>query len=789
MRGEQMSKKRSKAKLIAVLFLIVFIVLAILFYYFAAEPSSISSSTTAKPIYYNPSFHGVASSEGILFYNYSQDVIPYVLVSYNVHNVSKLYLNASLIPPFGIPSKVYILNTTNECYQCVSGSQFYSNIRSDISKYGLISAANISNISISNLNSISNFSVLIVSSGLIPSQLLESPNSSSNQSMLQMLLEKGVTIIYVGDTFSRGLLPGSVIEPLTAIPSYLATIPYKFNGTTSLYFNSPLAKFESGNLYGPLSYISQFNGTIIAFFNTPSSWKNASEEASDIANVVSNLFWVERISSSTIELNGSEIKNSSSIGVILSALNSSKLHSVLTAINNTVGIITAKAVSQSNNTVYSYMYFTPPSTLNGSISMPPYVVPGQTEPINLEIFTHSIIPISIEPHLSIYNQNMSLEYSVPLQFVQAYGNFTFLKYLTINLPPGNYIADLDGYSGNLYSQALFYIPPIKISLSSINVSNGTLVFVPFAAGRVLANINYSISMNGAYQSNGSTGAGIIVYKLPQGVTVPYGITTFRISMLSSQFEYNLNMPAPKVVINKQYIEIAIVSIVVLLMVTMVKAPNRDEFYIDIPSLPTQEKIDITIPVRDIIALFDKQNISYRWKFMPLSKSEIKAAISANIRYNNMPIGVTYNNVDQIIDQLVSLGYLVSVDGLYAPAEWVTKSGHDIEYLATFKKLRLYFVTHAYMFTDLDASNLADIVTTLHGERVYIVIYSKTSKFIKIPVYENQPTYIAFLNSFKLDEFKEALYSTYTPEAEQLKIYISSGIVHLISADAPQELGV
>ncbi|MGC8495976.1 MAG: hypothetical protein ACP5MX_02100 [Candidatus Micrarchaeia archaeon] len=783
------SKKKSKAKLIVALILLVVIAMGALFYYLASELSSISTSQPIKPgVYYKPSFQAMESSEGILFYNYSQDVAPYVLVSYNARNVSKLYLNVSLIASVGIPAKVYVLNTTNECYDCLSQSQFYSDIRSSIPKYGLISVSNISNISISNLNEISNYSVLIVSSGLIPSQFLGGLNSRSSESVLQMLMNKGVTIIYIGDTFSRELLPGSVIEPVTALPSYLATVPYKFNGTSHFYFNSPLAKFATGSVYGPLSYISQSNGTIIAFFNTPSSWHNASAEASDIAYAISKLFWLPRVSSGTEELQGSEIKNYSSIGVVLSVLNSSNLNSSLIMIKNTVGVITAEAVSQSNNAIYSYSYFESPSSINGSISMPPYVVPGQTEPITLEIFTHSVIPISIEPHLSIYNQNMSLEYAVPLQFVQAYGNFTFLKYLTINLPPGNYIASLQGYSGNLYSDALFFVPPINISLSSMNLSNGTLVFVPYAAGRVLQNINYSISMNGAYQSNGSTGTGTIVYKLPQGISVPYGVTTFKISMLSSQFQYKLNRVAPKVVINKQYIELAIVSIVVLLMVTMVKAPNRDEFYIDIPSLPVQDKVNITVPVRDILALFDKQNISYRWKFMPLSKSEIKAAISANIRYNNMPIGVTYNNVDQIVDQLVSLGYLVSADGLYAPSDWVTKSGHDIEYLATFKKLRLYFVTHAYMFTDLDSSNLADIVTTLHGERVYIVIYSKTSKFIKIPIYGNQPTYIAFLNSFKLDEFKEDLYSTYTPEAEQLKIYISSGVVHLISADAPEELG-
>ena len=76
--------------------------------------------------------------------------------------------------------------------------------------------------------------------------------------------------------------------------------------------------------------------------------------------------------------------------------------------------------------------------------------------------------------------------------------------------------------------------------------------------------------------------------------------------------------------------------------------------------------------------------------------------------------------------------IVGADDLYAPKAWIEQSGHDIEYLVTFKKLRLYLVTHAYLFTDMDTSSVADIVATLHNERKYIIIHSKAMKFSNIP---------------------------------------------------------
>jgi hypothetical protein len=175
--------------------------------------------------------------------------------------------------------------------------------------------------------------------------------------------------------------------------------------------------------------------------------------------------------------------------------------------------------------------------------------------------------------------------------------------------------------------------------------------------------------------------------------------------------------------------------------------------------------------------------------MPLSKNEVRMAIATNLRKNNMPINLTYNNVDVILSQLVEKNELASIDDLYAPKAWIDASKHDIEYLAVFKKLRLYFVSHALIFSDLDSSTVADMTIASHGEKIYIVIFSPTSRFKNIPVYSNSITYIAFINEDRLEEFKDSLYSNVSPDVEQLKLYISAGMIRLINVDNPDDIRV
>lgn len=217
----------------------------------------------------------------------------------------------------------------------------------------------------------------------------------------------------------------------------------------------------------------------------------------------------------------------------------------------------------------------------------------------------------------------------------------------------------------------------------------------------------------------------------------------------------------------------------------VKSPNRDEFYIDVPAMPKPNTVVLSLKPAIILDTFEKLNLYYHWKYMPLTSDEVKSAISSNIHYQNMPVSVTYNNVDVILNQMASLGYLVTGDGQYAPREWVERSGHDIEYLVTFKKLRLWFVTHTYMFTDINSSDVADMIITIKGEHAYVVIYSKTTKFKDLRIYPDVQTFIAFVNSEAMLRFKDILSSTFSAESEIMRMSVLSGQIKLIDADHPE----
>ncbi|MGC8647292.1 MAG: hypothetical protein ACP5SA_00525 [Candidatus Micrarchaeia archaeon] len=783
-----MASKHHTLKILIAVIAIVIVIFVALFWYILAELAKIPPTVVQSKLL-TPYTSAHVVSKSLLTYNYSK-IIPYILLSYNAENVTRLSFEGEIFA-FPPPYSLYILNVTNECYECGNETQFVRYLINDTLAYGQISSSNISNVSFSDLMSIKNFSVLVVPSGLLPEQLLGPINSTSGVTLLDYLLEKGIYIIYIGKNFSNILLPGSVVAPSSNLPYYLNTTPLAYKKKSEYYFNATTFNFSKGVEHGPLTYFTTYSGgAIVAFSNFLSSWKSPQEAAADVSKVISEDFWIPKASSASKTIN---VTSGSVSGVLgLPFFNATMMDTLsdykfLNYSTGRIVIVANFSNSKGTRLVYRTLFFTPPSSLNGTIGVPLNITPGYSTPFLMEIFTNSTVPMTIVPHLDIYTINMSKVYSVPFPAIKAFGNFSFIKYLSLYIPPGSYIAELLGYSNNLYASAFFSISPIKIGLAGANFQNNSYSLYVESGGKPLYGINYSVSLNGLYPSNGVISGGIINYTLPKGAPEEYGNLNFKISMLGSNFTFLFLHPAPKIIVNKKYIEIGIVLAITLILIVGVKEPNRDEFYIDVPSLPSREKVNVQIPANEMLSMFDKLNVKYHWKFMPLSISEIKSAISENIRYNNMPIGVTYSNVEAIVNELMARGSIVGMDGLYAPKEWIEKSGHDIEYLATFKKIRLYLMTHGYIFTDIDSSNLADIVATVHGERTYIVIYSKTSRFLKVPVYKDQITYIAFINSFRLEEFKSTLYSSYTPEAERLKIYISSESVRLMDSDAPEEV--
>ena len=443
-----------------------------------------------------------------------------------------------------------------------------------------------------------------------------------------------------------------------------------------------------------------------------------------------------------------------------------------------------------SNSVYRYIITKPSLFYNGSFGIANSIVTNETVPLTFNIVTHSPVPINIQPHLTIYTLNSTQIYTTPLPFIHnVSNNFTFiLPYQRLVLPPGQpYIIKLQSFQSTEYSAAFFNVSPILLNLIYANVTGDQFVFAINSNRQPITNLPYSMELNGQYPSNGVIKNGSITYGVAKGTPTIIGELNFTLTVSNTKFYYITYYNPLPFGISTQYIEVGVVIVLMLVMIIFVRAPNRDEFYVDVPSLPEEKKIAISLKPKDIVGVFDRLNLSYHWKYMPLSKAEIKSAIANYIKYNNIPVGLTYSNIERLLDQLTVNNYLVTADNLYAPTQWQQQSKHDIEYLATFKKLRLWFVTHAYIFSDLDTSDHADMVATLHSERKYVIIFSKTSKFQKIPIYTGSKTYVAFLNAYRLDEFKNDLFNASTPEAEELKMYIAADYVKLIDSDNPEGL--
>jgi hypothetical protein len=789
-----------KRLLIAVAIVAIIGVSALILYFYFGFVSILRGQSHPAVMLPAPRISASIVSQDVLSHNDLKELVPYVLIGYFSSNATRITANVSLFkyPP---PRRTFILNISNECFNCGNTAAIGAALAVDLERYGLIlGPGNLSTISPSNVRALPPNSILIILNGLLPSSLLNT-NGSSNISSLTYLLNEHTSIIYVGQDFSRMLLPDSIVTPtpLSMRAAYLSTmstriLPNSNPANNSFYFGRGTFVFVDGSNYSTASYANIYNGSIFAFANTPDSWP-ANQSGADIAKAVRGLFWLPRYAYGTTTITLPTAASSGSrFGVVLDAMHAQTGNAFVAAASQRGSIraaISANATypSGTSNNTYQYLFSKPRLYQNGTVVIQNYTLTNQSIPIIFTVYTGLSTPTNITPSITIYTTNLSVVDELPLPYMHNVpSNFTFLNYSRLALPPGRqYIIKLHDFSGTEFGAALFNVSPALLSPINQNLTNGSFVFSVTSQKLPLTNINYSISLNNLYSESGTIKNGFLEYYLPKGTPEVHGNLNFTLNIMGSKSYFTEQYYPVPFGINEQYIEIAAVAVIMLLMIVLVKAPNRDEFYIDVPNLPEEKKIPIKLKPADVVGIFDKLNAQYHWKYMPLSKAEIKSAISTYIKVNNISVALTYNNIDRIIDLLTANKYLITADELYAPSGWADQSKHDVEYLAIFKKLRIYLVTHAYAFTDLDTSQNADIVATLRNDKKYIVIYSKTDKFQKVPIYTGSKTYIVFLNSYKLEEFKDRLYDSSTMQAEELKMYIGAGYVKLVDADNPDPM--
>ncbi len=769
---------------------VVAILLIVFFAYIALTLRSAANATSTIPSSATPQLSVFLIGKGQLWYNSATNLLPYSEISYKSSNLTTIYVNSTLFtqPP---PQNVYVLNVSGSCYNCAPLQSVITDLNQDLHSYDVIpSQSNLLLVSIQNVTTIPNDSALVVLSGAIPLSFL-SPYGNSTAPLIEQLLNKGIDIVYVGRDFSVAT-SGSILVPVpsSSIPPWMAY------GTTSTNYNSAgfyltqrLFYLFNGTSYGPLSYVSYSKGSLLVFPAYLTSWKNASDSAADISKALSQLFWLPGYAHGSTELSVPAANASGIFGFAMlqtapsynytDAPHIAQAYAKVLAYNNAT-------YSLGSDNLYRAISYTITPTINGTVSIPDKIIPGTQQSALITVYTGSKNVATQRLHMVIYDLNMTEVQSLPLTTFNASGNYTFIKPLYFELPPGSYVAEVQGFYNRIFGAALFNITPISISLERANFTSKTFLLGLSSDGQGLVGINYTINVNGLYPSSGSLANGTILYSLPSGAATPTGKINFNINMLGKNFTYATTNTPPPISGFSQYIELVVVIVIAAVLMVAVKAPNRDEFYIDVSSAMEQKKAPIKIKATELLSVFDKLNLHNHWKFMPISVNEVRLAITSNIRHDNMAVSLTYNNVERMLDAMVSAGQLVVVDGLHAPKSWMAMSGHDIEYLAAFKKMRVWLVAHAFPFNDIDLSDKADIVATVHNEMVYMVIYSKTSKFQRVPVVDKIRTYLVFLNEQRLEDFQDYMHGATGARVEQLRIYMSTGKLELINADNPEK---
>ncbi len=789
-----MNKKIAILILVAVM-AIIFIGL---FVYLASLFAQIKPPVAPVLKYIAPSENVYLTGQNLLFYNYSYDMMPYTLLDYAASNVTGLYINESLLqksPPSY--NNIYVLNYTDDCLSCSNPNSEVNYIARDLIKYNIIS--NYSQVEVvhaSQVASIPNNSILLIINGRLPTSMMDNYSLSennpqlarfyneSNTTILGYALMKGLSVIYVGEDFSKLVGPGDIVVSNSRMPSYLSTSGVspiaKVNG---FYFTNRTFVFNNGKTYGPVSYTNVYNGTIIAFSNYLNSWPNLNDSAYDIAKSISQLYWIPDYVSGTGTVNvGFNNVVSGSQGIFLNSSPISYSYSFINKLNS--GVIRIVAYTNDtygfgNGSIYNYLTYKPSYKIYGKLGIQNDVVAGSTDPVSMEIFTGSSSNVNIVPHLSIYYTNMTKFKDIYLTSFEASGNFSLIQYKTFTLPPGQYIAILKNDLDFDYASALFTVPPISITMSP-HFTKNVFIFTVYSQGKPISGIPYSINLDGKYTENGTIENGVINYTLPKTAPKLTTKSTFNLNMLSTDFTSTATPPVFH--INSEYIEAGIVFLVAFIVIVFVHPAPRDEFYIDISNLPVAKKQDVRLKDVDLIGAFDKLNTYYHWRYMPLTVKEFRTAVSNYIRVNNIPVNLTLNNINTLLTQLVEKGELLTIRNLYAPKSWITLSNHDIAYLAIFKELRMFMISHAITFTDLDANENADMVIAMKDQKANIIIYSKTSKFKEISITPGIKTFIVFLNEEEMSRFKETVYNLSSYDMDLFRIYLSSGLLKLVDLD-------
>ena len=609
-----------------------------------------------------------------------------------------------------VPNSVFMLRSNR--YQAESYPTFLSSLSMGLSESGV----EVNEISSSELDMLASGSLLIVPSGYIPEEL----TSGSAKPMLYSLMERGITVFYVGQDFSRMISKtGSVVPSPGTFTGFREGkitfdqgVPLTPDGTVSI--KNPLYSatgLESSSSFGGAFSVLAYKGgfIILAPQTLDGGWESGSAAGEDVARIILRTRWLTPKSGveSVQPLSGDDY-----------------IEVFTPSFEGNSGYLKVYGDNNESGSGFYKVAFLQKKTKGEIYTRGHSIVPGSLAQTSLDLVIE-LKESGGEKFLFLAVNNISGEAersSIP-------GKVGLNSQLTIphtfSLPTGDYIINVIDQEGISYARSYLRVKEVEVAPVFFNMRNDVFSFAIQGDGAAIAPELVTAKVDGGKYGTytfRNTGTLDIDLKTTGNAPLPDGMhnVTFQAGSYSSTLPINKVAPAP--FYTQPFILGAVgIALVAFAIAYIFKASEIPVYGLDIPDFPPQSTTKVPLGREALLGLFEKVNQKYRWKNTPLKASEVKGAFK-DLLYEGRPIFISDYNLEYLLDQLAGLGLLKKEAGYYSKSSWEQETGLSAKYLSMFRSLRDICINEAIPFTPMGAGKGYDTKITILGQDMYVHFY-------------------------------------------------------------------
>jgi hypothetical protein len=630
-----------------------------------------------------------------------------------------------------VQSQIFLLESQREAAETKIYQQFINALSERLKKKGLL----LNEIDFEQLESLPKGAIVLVPTGTVPQELL----GADSKIKIKKLMERGVVIIYIGKAFTKGMITssGTIVQTPQSV---LAATDFSFNENVILevkdgfHVSQPLYTVtgrggENRLQHGFISIIKYGDGAFVFIPQTlDAAWENnANLAADDVERILTEMPWTTLVNEPrTYFFNGTS-NFSGRIDFFSNAFTTTEPKSAKVEI---VAYTTEGKKEERIEITKIKRKYPGDLYIDGGSLVAPTDITGKKIRMNAAPRGNE----SGERFLFLRFTKGGEEVGErePIEGARNIQTETTIQ-ADIHLDSGEYVVHLIDDENNEYAQC--YMMVVSVDIVYLGKDGSKYSFSIKKEGEEqpvkISKIDVEIE-NGKYGSESFSDVSNITIDVGKATggqdlqprAAPY-IFTFKIGKLTK--EIPISVPRKSTLIDEPLFQASIVLGLIIVAIGIYFAKREDVIYlIDIPDFPPVERTKIVMKPEDVIGIFDRVNEDYKWRFMPLTLTEIKNGFR-KIFHEGKPIYISEYNAEFILNDLIRSGDVKRYLDYYGLTKWENESGFSVKYLALMRRIRDICINNAVPFTLLGESKDSDCEITCAGQQMYIHIYESNDK--------------------------------------------------------------